>query len=237
MKQTYYSTCDISEDAYPQPNNWLRSDPIEVHSGVTAVYITLEYRTANCSVRNGGKYCKEYFDLYVHQSGQPTYPDPLTNNATYEKIAETAPSALSIRVSQTFSVDVKRKYIVLAFHDQGSCTVLYSVAVKYYVCPETVHVGGLVNLPRTMAPANSSEPVLSGCTKNSVHEQGVLRVNCQSDGVWNMSSLNGRCICLEDMENTRGECKGTQSHRSAVLNNSSGLKPSQAGNMIRQKDD
>ena len=179
---------------------------------MTAVYITIEYLTHNCSSYsdNGGKYCKEYFDLYVHQSEQPTEPDPLTNNATYEKIAKTAPSALGTRVSQTFTVNVKGKYIVLAFHDQGSCTVLYSVAVKYYVCPETVHVGALVNLPRIMAPANSSEPVVSGCTKNSVHKQGVLRVNCQSDGVWNMSSLNGRCICMEDMENTRGECKGTQ---------------------------
>ena len=212
MRLTNYQTCDISLNGHPQPNNWLRSKPIGIHSGVKAVDITIEYLTKNCSSYsdNGGKYCKEYFDLYVHQSGQPTYPDPLTNNATYEKIAKTAPSALGIRVSQTFRANVKGKYIVLAFHDQGSCTVLYSVAVKYYVCPETVHVGALVNLPRTMAPANSSEPVVSGCTKNSVHKQGVLRVNCQSDGVWNMSSLNGRCICMEDMENTRGECKGTQ---------------------------
>ena len=212
MRLTNYQTCDISLNGHPQPNNWLRSKPIGIHSGVKAVDITIEYLTRNCSSYpdNGGKYCKEYFDLYVHQSGQPTYPDPLTNNATYEKIAKTAPSALSIRVPQTFNVDVKRKYIILAFHDQGSCTVLYSVAIKYYVCPETVHVGALVNLPRTMAPANSSEPVVSGCTKHSVHKRGVLRVNCQSDGVWNMSSLNGRCICMEDMENTRGECKGTQ---------------------------
>ena len=207
MKQKYYSTCDISLDAFPQPNNWLRSDPIEVYSGVTAVYITLEYRTLNCS-GNGGKYCKEYFDLYVHQSEQSTEPDPLTNNASYDKIARTAPSALGTRVSQTFSVDVKGKYIVLAFHDQGSCTVLFSVAVKYYFCPETVHVGGLVNLPRTIAPANNSAPVVSNCTKNAVHEQGILKVNCQSDGVWNISSLKGNCICKEDMENVGGECKG-----------------------------
>ena len=84
-----------------------RSKPIGIHSGVKEVEITIEYLTNNCSSYsdNGGKYCKEYFDLYVHQSGQPTYPDPLTNNATYEKIAKTAPSALSIRVPQTFSVD------------------------------------------------------------------------------------------------------------------------------------
>ena len=194
-------------DAFPQPNNWLTSDPIEVHSGVTAVYITIKYRTINCS-GNGGKYCKEYFDLFVHQSGQPTQLDPLTNNASYDKIARTAPSALGIRVSQTFSVNVKGKYIILAFHDQGSCTVLSSVTVKYYFCPETVHVGGLVYLPRTIAPANNSESVVSNCTNNAVHEQGILKVNCQSDGVWNLSSLNGRCICMEDMENTRGECKG-----------------------------
>ena len=175
-----------------------------------AVYITIEYRTRNCS-GNGGKYCKEYFDLYVRQSRQktePDSPDPLINNASYDKIARTAPSALGIRVSQTFSVNVKGKYIVLAFHDQGSCSVLFSVAVKYYFCPETVHVGGLVNLPRKIAPANNSESVVSNCTNNAVHEQGILKVNCQSDGVWNMSSLNGRCLCMEDMENTRGECKG-----------------------------
>ena len=195
-------------DAFPQPNNWLRSDPIEVHSGVTAVYITIEYRTFNCSVKEGGKYCKEYFDLYEHQSGQPTQPDPLTNNATYDKIARTAPPALGIRVSQTFRVNVKEKNIVVAFHDQGSCSLLYSVAVKYYFCPETVHDGGLLNLPRTIAPANNSEPVVGSCTKNAVHEQGILRVNCQSDGVWNISSLKGNCICKEDKENVGGECKG-----------------------------
>ena len=175
---------------------------------MTTVYITLEYQTFNCSLRNGGKYCKEYFELYVHQSGQSTQPDPLIDNATYDKIAQIAPSALDSKVSQTFRVNVKEKYIVLAFHDQGSCTVLLSVAVKYYFCPETVHVGGLVNLPRTIAPANNSVPVLSNCITNAVHEQGILRVNCQSDGGWNISSLKGNCICKEDMENVGGECKG-----------------------------
>ncbi|RMX43378.1 hypothetical protein pdam_00016103 [Pocillopora damicornis] len=163
VKSTHYQTCDISLNGYPQPNNWLRSKPIGIHGGVKEVDITIEYLTHNCSSYsdNGGKYCKEYFDLYVRQSEQPEEPNPLKNDATYDKTARTAPSALGIRVSQTFRANVKRKYIVLAFHDQGSCTVLYSVAVKYYVCPETVHVGGLVNLPRTMAPANSSEPVVS----------------------------------------------------------------------------
>ena len=210
MKLTHYQTCDISLNGHPQPNNWLRSKPIGIHSGVKAVDITIAYLTKNCSSYsdNGGKYCKEYFDLYVHQSEQPIEPHPLTDNASYDKIARTAPSALGIRVSRTFSVNVEGKYIVLAFHDQGSRTVLLSVAAKYYFCPETVHVGGLVNLPRTIAPANNSVPVVSSCTKNAVHEQGILRVNCQSDGGWNISSLKGNCICKEDMENVGGECKG-----------------------------
>ena len=140
--------------------------------------------------------------------GKQRNPTPLKNNASYDKIARTAPSALGIRVSRTFSVNVEGKYIVLAFHDQGSCTVLLSVAVKYYFCPETVHVGGLVNLPRTIAPANNSVPVLSNCITNAVHEQGILRVNCQSDGGWNISSLKRNCICKEDIENVGGECKG-----------------------------
>ena len=201
---------------------------------MTAVYITIEYQTFNCSLRNGGKYCKEYFDLNVHQSGKSTQPDPLTNNATYDKIARTAPSALGTRVSQTFSVNVKVKYIVLAFQDQGSCSVLFSVAVKYYFCPETVHVGGLVNLPRTIAPANNSVPVVSSCIKNAVHEQGILKVNCQSDGGWNISSLKGNCICKEDKENVGGECKGMYNYNNIEVQCWIIL---QAGNMIRQKDD
>ena len=52
--------------------------------------------------------------------GKQRNPTPVTNNASYDKIARTAPSALGIRVSRTFSVNVKEKYIVLTFHDQGS---------------------------------------------------------------------------------------------------------------------
>lgn len=43
------STCDVFLDASPQPNNWLRTDPIEVHSGVKTVFVTIQYRTRNCS--------------------------------------------------------------------------------------------------------------------------------------------------------------------------------------------
>ncbi|XP_022796246.1 ephrin type-B receptor 3-like [Stylophora pistillata] len=208
--QTPYSTCDVFLDAFPQPNNWLRTDPIEVHSGVKTVFVTIQYRTRNCSslLTKGGNYCTNYFHLYEHQSWQPAELDPLTNNASYDKIAKTAPSALGIRVSQKFRVEVKRKYIVLAFHDQGSCSALYSVTVSYYVCPRSTQVSSLVSLPQTIAPANNSKSVEVGCVTDALNKQGTLSLDCQSDGVWNISSLNGSCICPEGMENAVGKCEG-----------------------------
>ncbi|PFX13113.1 ephrin type-A receptor 4-A-like [Stylophora pistillata] len=209
VKRTFYSTCDVSLDAFPRPNNWLRSNPIEVHSGVNAVYITTEFRIKNCSSYpdNGGKYCTEYLGLYVFRSSRNSEPNPLTNNASYEKIAKIAAPAFGFNITQTFRAAVTGKYLVLAFHDEGSCSDLFSVTVKYYVCPELSHVGGLVSLPRTVAPASDSEPVVGGCVTNAVTEQGILSANCQSDGAWNITSLKGRCVCMEDMENVRGECK------------------------------
>lgn len=174
------------------------------------VHITIKFKIKNCSSYpdNGGKYCKEYFDLYMFRSWQKSEPNPLTNNGSYDKIAKISAPALSTNITQTFRAVVTRKYIVLAFHDEGSCSDLFSVTVKYYVCPELIHVGGLVTLPRTMAPENDSEPVVGGCVSNAVSEQGILSANCQSDGVWNITSLTGRCICMEDRENVRGKCKG-----------------------------
>ena len=60
----------------------------------------------------------------------PIAPDPLRNNVTYEKIAEiTAPILSLSRITNTFGVEVRGKYIVLAFHDQGSCSTIHSVTV------------------------------------------------------------------------------------------------------------
>ena len=113
-----------------------------------------------------------------------------------------------MKVTQTFRVDVKRKYIVLAFNDRGSCSVFFSVTVSYYVCPRLTHISSLVLLPQTVAPANNSKPVEVNCVTAAFHKQGTLSLDCQSDGVWNISSLNGSCICPEGMENAGGKCEG-----------------------------
>lgn len=119
----------------------------------------------------------------------------------------TAPILGIARVAKTFGVEGKGKYIILAFHDHGSCSAIRSVAVSYYFCPEFTFDVGSVSLPQFTAPANNSKPVKGYCITNAVFPQGIVTMECQSDGVWNINSLKGRCVCKEDTEN-RGECKG-----------------------------
>lgn len=204
-----YTTCIVNGE---QPNAWLLSKAITVPRTVEKVDVTIEFNTRNCTIIGGDNFCKEYFDFYIHQSMTPIATDPLQNNVTYEKIAEmTAPIlGMTARIRNTFGVEVKRNYIILAFHNQGSCSSIHSVTVSYYLCPEFTVISGLVSLPRFMAPANNAaEPVVGNCVTNAVYYQGNITVDCRSDGVWNISSLKGRCVCREDMENSEGECKGT----------------------------
>lgn len=201
-----YSTCKVSGK---QPNAWLVSNPIAAPSAIEKVDFTIVFNTRNCTVLGADNFCKEYFDFYIHQSMTPIAPDPLRNNVTYEKIAEIAAPILSLsRITNTFGVEVRGKYIVLAFHDQGSCSSIHYVSVSYYLCPEFIVVSGLVSLPRFTAPANNAELVVGTCVANAVYYQGNITAACRSDGVWNISSLKGRCVCREDMENNEGECKG-----------------------------
>ena len=44
--------------------------------------------------------------------------------------------------AKTFGVEIKEKYIALAFHDEGSCASIHSVTVSYYFCPEFIFVSG-----------------------------------------------------------------------------------------------
>lgn len=112
------------------------------------------------------------------------------------------------RVTKTVGIPVKGRFIALAFHNQGSCSVIYSVIVSYFFCPEFTVTSGLVFLPRSMAPESNSEPVEGRCVIDAVHYQGTVVLDCQSDGFWNISSLQGSCVCKEDMENAGGECRG-----------------------------
>jgi len=154
------------------------------------------------------------FDLYVHQSDQfiadpGLYPDPRSNSVAYKRIAEINQTTDKI-TSETISVVVKGKHVILAFHNYGACSTLFSVKVTYNVCPDETLSNNLMSLPRTVAPANDSQTVRvkGNCDKDTVQVPGSLYVHCESNGEWNTTGLEGRCICKEDMQNNEGICEG-----------------------------
>ena len=154
------------------------------------------------------------FDLYVNQSDQSIgdqilYPDPLSNPMAYEKVAEIN-ETIDVRNVETISIPVKAKYAILAFHNYGACSTVFSVNVTYNVCPDETLSSSLMSVPRTVAPANDSEPfrVKANCDKDAVQVSDSLYVHCESNGEWNTTGLEGRCVCKKNTQNNEGICKG-----------------------------
>ena len=214
---TRYAACDINfKQSDSKPSNWLIGGQIEVNEA-NRIDVTVEYLIRSCSKlnpNNGGPYCVHVFDLYINQSDQfigdqSDYPDPLINPVAYEKAAEIE-QATEVRISETISIPVKAKHAILAFHNYGACSTLFSVNVTYNVCPSETLSGSLMSLPRTVAPANDSQStrVRANCDKDAFQVSGSLYVHCKSNGEWNTTGLEGRCICKEDMQNNEGICKG-----------------------------
>ena len=212
-----YRACYVYlKQSDPQPNYWLLSDQITV-SEANRIDITVKYRITSCSnfrPNNGGHYCLNVLDVYVHQSNQSIadmalYPDPLSNSVAYKRIAQI--NQTDKTASETISLLVKEKHVMLAFHNYGACSTLFSVKVTYNVCPDETLRSSLVSLPRTVAPANDSEPtrVEGNCDKGTVQVPGSLQVHCESNGEWNATGIEGRCICKEEMQpNDDGICIG-----------------------------
>ena len=213
-----YRACDFDlKLSDPKPNYWLLSDEIALRDA-NRIDIVVKYLITNCLgsglPNNGGPYCVNVFDLYVYQSDQfiadqALYPDPLNNSVAYEKVAEIKQATNKI-TSETISILVTGKYVILAFHNYGACINLFSVKVTFNVCPDETLGSSLMSLPRTVAPANDSQPILveGNCIKDAVQVSGSLFVHCESNGEWNTTGLEGKCICKEDMENNGRTCDG-----------------------------
>ena len=215
-----YRACDSTSltQSDPQPNNWLISEQTTVNEA-NRIDITVEYRITGCSgsglPNNGGYYCDEKFGVYVSQSNQmladPThYPDPLCYPAAYENVAEIR-QPINSQASVTINSLVKGKYVILAFHNSGACTFVYSVRVTYYFCPDKTLNESLVTLKRTVARANGPESMIQvqgNCDSDAVQVSGSLYFQCDGKGKWNISGLEGRCVCKEDMQNIGGQCEG-----------------------------
>ena len=213
-----YRACDFDLTlSHPQPNYWLLSDQIAVRDA-NRIDIVVKYLITNCLhpnlPNNGGPYCVNVFDLHLYQSDQfiedqAAYPDPLINSVAYDKLAEIK-RATNNTTSETISILVTGKYVILAFHNYGACITLFSVKITYNFCPDERLGSSLMSLPRTVAPANDSQPIRveGNCIKDAVQVSGSLFVHCESNGEWNTTGLNGKCICEEDMENNGTICEG-----------------------------
>ena len=168
-----------------------------------------------CSINPNAKFCNDSFDVFVWESDikvtADKIPNPINSNSSYRKLVTISGPTGSQRTLLTIPLQAKKQYIVLGFHDQVGCEVLYSVKVTYNVCPATTLQDNLVYLPETVAPSRLLESILveGMCTADSSHIQGSLNVTCESSGQWNVSQFEGKCVCNEDMENVGGTCSGT----------------------------
>ena len=182
----------------------------------------VEYYTTPCSKHTSAAFCKDSFDVYVWESNKSVstdeIPHPINSNDSYRKFA-TVSGPSGVRTTLTLRLLVTSTYIVLGVRDQGGCRTLYSVKVSHNVCSEDTLVDSLVSVTQTLAPSSDSEPVAveGKCAVDSVHVQGSLIVICESNGAWNTSRLEGRCVCKEDMENKEGTCKGTVNGKRKIL--------------------
>lgn len=200
-----YSVCN--RDNSEEPNNWLRSGLILVGDR-ERLDVTIEYRSLKCLPSH--KLCRNSFYAYILESNARLdanqIPNPINNHSLYRRFANI--SRLSDnRETLTMPLQVTSKYIVLGFRDRGGCRTLYSVKVSYKVCPGKALADSLVSLPKTLSQVESIS-VEGSCAPNSVQPvSGNLTVLCDSNGEWNTSQLEGRCICKEGRENSGGICQ------------------------------
>ncbi|XP_067050795.1 ephrin type-B receptor 1-B-like isoform X2 [Acropora muricata] len=198
-----YTICYL--DNKEEPNNWLRSYVIKV-GDIGRLDVTFRYFIKAC--QPSVSFCKEYFYAYVWESNTSVkpqqIPDPIKNFQLYRRFANV--TRQSGETNLTVPLQVTSKYIVMGIRDQGGCRTLYSVKISYKVCIEKTLENSLVSLPLTISEEEST-PVQGICSANSVQIMpGNLTVICDSDGEWNTSRLESRCVCQEDMENRGGVC-------------------------------
>ena len=91
--------------------------------------------------------------------------------------------------------------IYLAFTDHGSCTVIHSIKVFYYFCPQVVKDFTLY--PRTTS-GGSSSPVFGSCQQGaSSQPDRQPKALCNNAGGWDhMKSSQDKCQCEAGYEST-----------------------------------
>ena len=176
--------------------------------------VSVTYTVASfCSSQPRNHFCNDNIGVYSWESDKlvtsDKIPNPLTSNSSYREIAIIR-GQTSVQTVFQIALQLKSKYFVLGFLDQGGCKVLYSVRITYNICPETTLPDSLVHLKETLAPSTAlkSVQVRAICAADSFHIQGSMNISCESNGQWNVSQFEGKCVCKEDMENIGGTCSG-----------------------------
>jgi len=221
--QNRYAICNRNNPQ--EPNNWLRSHIIEV-GDIQRLDVTFRYFSHPCG--QSASFCKESFYAYVWESNtsftsMSDVPHPISAFQLYRRFANITRQSDQDTIL-TVPLHVTSKYIVLGIRDQGGCRTLYSVIVSYKVCSEKTLQDILVSLPSTVSLAEST-PVQGICMADSRQiVAGNLTVFCDSDAEWNTSNFESRCVCKEDMENTRGVCTGMENKTRKSFPLSRGIK-------------
>ena len=201
-----YHICNLQNSQ--EPNNWLRSYVIEV-GDIERLDVTFRYLSRRCNPPVG--FCKEYFYAYVWESNtsvaEQQIPHPINAFQLYRLFANITRQS-DQETNLTVPLQVTSKYIVLRIRDQGGCRILYSVKVYYKFCNEHTLKDRLAFFP-SILPQIESTPVQGICIASSRQIlPGNLTIFCDSDGEWNTSRLESRCVCEQDMENREEMCTG-----------------------------
>ena len=201
-----YAICNLNKTQ--EPNNWLQSYLIEV-GDIQRLDVTFRYSSHQCL--QSDSFCKESFYAYVWESNTSVtmeqIPHPINDFHLYRRFANITRQS-DQETNLTVPLHVTNKYIVLGIRDQGGCRTLYSVKVSYKVCVKKTLKDRLVSFPFMLAQVEST-PAQVICMANSRQiVPGNLTVLCDSDGEWNISRLDGGCVCKEDMKNKYGFCTG-----------------------------
>ncbi|XP_015760257.1 PREDICTED: ephrin type-A receptor 3-like isoform X2 [Acropora digitifera] len=206
-KNNLYSICNPNNPQ--EPNNWLRSLEVIEVGDIQRLDVTFRYSSRQCF--QSASFCKEFFYAYVWESNTSVttreIPHPINDFQLYRRFANITRQSDQETIL-TVPLHVTSKYIVLGIRDQGGCRTLYSVKVSYTFCSKKTLKDRLVSFPSTIAHRQvESIPVQGFCVAKSRQIlPGNLTIFCDSDGEWNTSRLESRCVCEKDMESRDGFC-------------------------------
>uniref|UniRef100_A0A3Q2ZB67 Ephrin type-A receptor 6 n=1 Tax=Kryptolebias marmoratus TaxID=37003 RepID=A0A3Q2ZB67_KRYMA len=207
-----FQVCHVME---PNQNNWLRSGWIQ-RQAAQRVYVELRFTLRDCnSIPWVSGTCKETFNLFYLQTGEPLPAGTRFRPSDYAKVDTIAADesftqtdlgdrVLRLNTEVREVGPVTQKGFYLAFQDVGACIALVSVKVFYKRCPSTLR--NLAAFPETVPHMDSSSlvEVRGACVENA-EERDTPKLYCGADGDWLVPL--GRCICSIGHEEMDGDCQ------------------------------